>query len=288
MAAVATIARQHDRLVMRAGWADNPRRGKPSVFGPAAPCRAMDSAGTSLGRTSHNVNFSMSTQGQVISCTRTPAQSPGRHGRNHGPPRGSERALPPRLRSHAKPRSISFDTTSRGLIPMPTGADGTLRIASSRTHSSETSSSPVDRASSFLRFAGQPRVTHRSGAANPAVGRTQHAHDLGFGKSALRHRNLLVHPAEKIRLPHPLDHEQDDPARIPRCGWMVPSCLLDSPPSAIRKRLCRQAAVYCSDEMMALPRRMRAANSRAMLASITVTISGSVAVRWSSWSTVSP
>ncbi|WP_417827118.1 IS66 family transposase, partial [Thalassospira povalilytica] len=32
----------------------------------------------------------------------------------------------------------------------------------------------------------------------------QHAHDLGFGKSCLLHRNLLVHPAEKILLPHPL------------------------------------------------------------------------------------
>ena len=31
----------------------------------------------------------------------------------------------------------------------------------------------------------------------------QHTHDLGLGESCLLHRNLLVHPAEKILLPHP-------------------------------------------------------------------------------------
>ncbi|ACM03699.1 Hypothetical Protein RSKD131_3839 [Cereibacter sphaeroides KD131] len=33
----------------------------------------------------------------------------------------------------------------------------------------------------------------------------QHAHDLGFGETALLHRNLLVHPAEKFyfRIPLP-------------------------------------------------------------------------------------
>ncbi|WP_237400819.1 hypothetical protein, partial [Rhodovulum sulfidophilum] len=37
----------------------------------------------------------------------------------------------------------------------------------------------------------------------------QHAHDLGFGETALFHRNLLVHPAEKILRSHPSNHGED-------------------------------------------------------------------------------
>lgn len=33
----------------------------------------------------------------------------------------------------------------------------------------------------------------------------EHDHDLGLGKTCLLHRNLLVHAAEKILLPHPLN-----------------------------------------------------------------------------------
>ncbi|NEX48688.1 hypothetical protein, partial [Pseudotabrizicola algicola] len=44
----------------------------------------------------------------------------------------------------------------------------------------------------------------------------QHAHDLGFGETALLHRNLLVHPAEKILLPHPLNHGEDYPLKVDR------------------------------------------------------------------------
>lgn len=37
----------------------------------------------------------------------------------------------------------------------------------------------------------------------------QHGHDLGFAKSALLHRNLLEHLAEKILLLKPLIHGED-------------------------------------------------------------------------------
>ncbi|WP_189654732.1 hypothetical protein [Paracoccus mutanolyticus] len=43
----------------------------------------------------------------------------------------------------------------------------------------------------------------------PGLGLTQHAHDLGIGETALLHRNLFAHPAEKILPPHPLDHGED-------------------------------------------------------------------------------
>jgi hypothetical protein len=46
----------------------------------------------------------------------------------------------------------------------------------------------------------------------PALGLTQHGHDLGFGETALLHRNLLVHPDEKILPAHPLNHGEDYPA----------------------------------------------------------------------------
>lgn len=41
------------------------------------------------------------------------------------------------------------------------------------------------------------------------LGLTQLDHDLGLGETALLHRNLLVHRAEKILLPHPLNHGED-------------------------------------------------------------------------------
>lgn len=44
-------------------------------------------------------------------------------------------------------------------------------------------------------------LLHGSAAFHPA----QHAHDLGLGKPCLFHRNLFVHPAEKIQLPHPFN-----------------------------------------------------------------------------------
>ncbi len=39
----------------------------------------------------------------------------------------------------------------------------------------------------------------------------QHSHDLGFGKSALLHQNLLEHLAEKILLSKPIIRGEDYP-----------------------------------------------------------------------------
>jgi hypothetical protein len=48
------------------------------------------------------------------------------------------------------------------------------------------------------------------------------AHDLGFGETALLHRNLLVHPAEKILRLHPLNHGEEY-LRMPKVRALQPS-----------------------------------------------------------------
>jgi hypothetical protein len=42
----------------------------------------------------------------------------------------------------------------------------------------------------------------------------KHAHDLGVGETALLHRNLLVHLAEKILRSQPLNDGEDYQLRI--------------------------------------------------------------------------
>ena len=54
--------------------------------------------------------------------------------------------------------------------------------------------------------AADPELAAQLGKGHPALRLAQHSHDLGFGETALLNRNLLVHLAEKILLPHPLNH----------------------------------------------------------------------------------
>lgn len=61
------------------------------------------------------------------------------------------------------------------------------------------------------RGAAHVMFTTQLGTRNPALYLTHHAHDLGFFKSGLLHRNLLVHPAEKILPSHLLNHGEDCP-----------------------------------------------------------------------------
>lgn len=56
---------------------------------------------------------------------------------------------------------------------------------------------------STLMASGPPR--QRLGDGQTALRLTGQAHDLGFGETDLPHRNLRVHPAEKILRPHPLN-----------------------------------------------------------------------------------
>jgi len=62
------------------------------------------------------------------------------------------------------------------------------------------------------RCAADPMLAAQFGNGHPALRLAQHAHDLGFGETALLHRNLLVHLAEKILLPHPLNHGERLPS----------------------------------------------------------------------------
>ncbi|MBK5922544.1 hypothetical protein CCR90_01885 [Rhodovulum sulfidophilum] len=59
-------------------------------------------------------------------------------------------------------------------------------------------------------------LTAQLGHGHPALRLAQHAHDLGFGETALLHRNLLVHPAEKILRSHPPNHGEDYPSTFVR------------------------------------------------------------------------
>src|SRR5690606_26007763 len=62
------------------------------------------------------------------------------------------------------------------------------------------------------RRAADPMLAAKLGNGQPALRLAQHAHDLGFGETALLHRNLLVHLAEKILPSHPLNHGEDYPS----------------------------------------------------------------------------
>lgn len=56
------------------------------------------------------------------------------------------------------------------------------------------------------RRAADHMLAAKLGNGQPALRLAQHAYDLDFGETALLHRNLLVHLAEKIRPSHPLNH----------------------------------------------------------------------------------
>lgn len=59
------------------------------------------------------------------------------------------------------------------------------------------------------RRAADPMLAAKLGNGQPALRLAQHAHDLGFGETALLHQDLLVHLAEKILPSHPLNHGED-------------------------------------------------------------------------------
>ena len=61
------------------------------------------------------------------------------------------------------------------------------------------------------RRAADPVLAAQLGHGHPALRLAQHALDLGFGETALLHRNLLVHLAENFLPPHPLNHGEDYP-----------------------------------------------------------------------------
>ena len=53
--------------------------------------------------------------------------------------------------------------------------------------------------------------------SQPALGLTQHAHDQGFGETALHQMNLLVQLAERILSSHSLNHGVDYPLMTRKC-----------------------------------------------------------------------
>jgi len=59
-------------------------------------------------------------------------------------------------------------------------------------------------------------INEGAASGQPALGLTQHAYDLGFGKTALLHWNLLVHLAEKfyVRIPLIKGMITPDPGRL--------------------------------------------------------------------------
>ena len=84
------------------------------------------------------------------------------------------------------------------------------------------------------------------GSRNAAFHLAQHTHDLRFCESCLLHRYLLVHPAEKILLPHPL-----------KIGGL-PIGLQGTPVSApvIASRALRLAAAWILDPVTGADRLM--------------------------------